>query len=165
MAFTAPIRDSHLFIGFNDKIGSVKPPRGVSKSGRSEELAKVIKRYSPVKIRIAEDTCWGSIKGSGIAPVQDSDSLRCYVVYSHGPENNQHCEGNTRLRILYLLRTVLSPPREDSQGGIYVRRKLMSRIFLEERYRSVLVLDFLFQKAAPVHAVETRAGRKKNRRT
>jgi hypothetical protein len=55
MAFTAPIRNSHLFIRVNDKIGSVKPPRGVSKRGRSEELEKVIKCDSPVKIFLAND--------------------------------------------------------------------------------------------------------------
>src|SRR5882762_8560488 len=94
MAFTAPIRDSHLFVGVNDQIGSVKPPRGVSKRGRIEELAKVIKCYSPVKIWITEDRS-RSIERRGIAPVQDSDSLRCHRVDSHGPANNQHCEGNT----------------------------------------------------------------------
>src|SRR5262244_1914015 len=95
MVFPASVRDAHPVIRVDHNIGSVKPPGGMSRSRRSQEFLKILQTDSSVKIRIAEDTCWGSIEGGGIAPVQDSDSLRCHVAYSHGPENNQHGEGNT----------------------------------------------------------------------
>ena len=95
MVFPASVRNAHPFVRVKRQIGRVKPSCWVSNRRRGQKLVKVIKSDSPVKIWIAEGTCWGSIERSGIAPVQDSDSLRCHVAYSHGPENNQHCEGNT----------------------------------------------------------------------
>src|SRR5262247_50152 len=88
------VRDAHPLIRVNRNKRSVKPPRGVSKPSRSQQFLKIFQTDSPVKIRIAKDRS-ASIERSGIAPVQDSDSLRCHIAYSHGPENNQHCEGNT----------------------------------------------------------------------
>src|SRR5215510_7391013 len=95
MVFPASVRDAYPVIRVNHHIGSVKPPRGMSKTSRSQEFLKILQTDSSVKIWIAEDTI-RSIERSGIAPVQDSDSLRCHVAYSHGPENNQHCEGNSQ---------------------------------------------------------------------
>ncbi len=45
---------------------------------------------------------------------------------------------------------MLSPPREYPRGAIYVCDALKSRIFLEERYHSLLLLGFLLHRMAPV---------------
>ena len=53
MVFAAVIPDAHLLVSLNFKIGGSKPPRRVSKSRRSQQLAKLIKSDSPTSFVVA----------------------------------------------------------------------------------------------------------------
>jgi len=55
MVFPAAIDDAHLLMGCNLQIWSVKAPRGVSKSRRSQDLSKFLKSDSSIKILLAND--------------------------------------------------------------------------------------------------------------